>query len=139
MLFFILYNNNRISGWTPCGVWLISSVACVLMWSPCCPGGATGVQLDSRWTPDGLQVDSRWILYKKLAGLPPKKNCLNSTWTPGVDLESTWNMWGSVKSWDALHSSPVLGHPIKGYHIGYTLMHLTKPWGACYNKFNQSR
>ena len=32
-------------------------------------------QLESRWTPVGLQM----ILDKKLAGLPPKKKCLNST------------------------------------------------------------
>ena len=50
------------------------------------------------WSPSGLLLDSIWILDKKLAGLPPKKKCLNSTWTPGVDLKSTWNMWGSVKS-----------------------------------------
>ena len=45
-------------------------------------------QLEASWTPDGLQMDSRWILDKKLAGLSPRKNCLNSRWTPGgVHLE----------------------------------------------------
>ena len=39
-------------------------------------------------------LDSKWILDKKLAGLPPKKKCLNSTWSPGVDLESTWSPHG---------------------------------------------
>ena len=47
---------------------------------------------------DADDFSGRWISDKKLAGLPPKKKYLNSTWTPGVDLESTWNMWGSVKS-----------------------------------------
>ena len=54
----------------------------------------------SNWRPTGLQTDSRWILDKKLAGLSPKKNCLNSRWTPGgVHLEYV----GECK---------VLGHPI---------------------------
>ena len=62
-------------------------IPCVPRWSPCCPDGATGVQPDSTCTLD-----------KKLAGLPPKKKCLKSTWTPGIDLDSTWNLWGRVKS-----------------------------------------
>ena len=52
----------------------------------------------SNWSPTGLHMNSTWILDKKLAGLPPKKICLKSTWTLGIDLDSTWNLWGRVKS-----------------------------------------
>ena len=56
-----------------------------------------GVNMD-KWTPGGLQVDSRWILDKELAGLTPKKKGQKSTWTPGIHMESTWNLWLRVKS-----------------------------------------
>ena len=49
----------------------------------------------SNWSPGGLLVDSWWILDRKLAGPPPKKKCLNSTWTQGIiDLESIWSPEG---------------------------------------------
>ena len=69
-------------------------------WSPCCPDGVTGVQLDSTW-----------ILDKRLTGLPPEKKCLKSTWTLGIDLDSTWNLWGRVKSstpWPSSVAHPTL-------------------------------
>ena len=60
----------------------------------------------SNWNPTRLRMESTWILDKKLAGLPPKKKCLKSTWTPGIDLDSTWNLWGTIKS--SLNCTPSL-------------------------------
>ena len=51
-------------------------------------------QLESMQTPDGLHKDSG----QKIGWATTKKNCLDSTWAPGIDLDSTWNLWGRVKS-----------------------------------------
>jgi len=66
--------------WSPYGVWLGEFIfPCIPRWSPY-------GQVDSRWTPGGLQMDSRWILDKELAGLTPKKKKVKSP--PGVHMES---------------------------------------------------
>ena len=52
----------------------------------------------SNWTPTGLHMDSTWILDKKLDGLLPEKKSPKSTWPLRIDLDSTWNLWGRVKS-----------------------------------------
>ena len=66
--------------WTPYGVLLGEFIF------PVFRGGVHVVQME--------QLESTWILDKKLAGLPPKKKCLKSTWTPGIDLDSTWTPHG---------------------------------------------
>ena len=59
-------------------------IPCVPRWSPCCPDGATGVQLDSAWTPHGFWTKN-WLGYhqKKMSK---------------VHMDSIWNLWGRVKS-----------------------------------------
>ena len=56
------------------------------------------VHLDSTWSPGEIQVD-----YACQFGCAPSQK--KSTWTPGglrkitwTSAESTWNMWGKVKS-----------------------------------------
>ena len=94
-LFYIIKGIILLNAINPCGLHMES---CWVILYSLCSDVDSMLSRWSSWSPGGLLLDSRWILDKKLAGLPPKKKCLNSTWTPGVDLESTWNMWGSVKS-----------------------------------------
>ena len=57
--------------------------------TPLAPFGSSGVHLESWWNPGGLYM------------LPAKKKTLDSRWTLEYHLtpvESTWNMWGKVKS-----------------------------------------
>ena len=94
-LFYIINGITQLNAIDPC---VLHVESCWVVLYSLCPDVDSMLSRWSSWSPGGLLLDSRWILDKKLAGLPPKKKCLNSTWTPGVDLESTWNMWGSVKS-----------------------------------------
>ena len=77
--------------WTPYGV-LLGEFIFPVFW-----GGVHVVQmeqLESMQTPDGLHKDSG----QKIGWATTKKKCLDSTWAPGIDLDSTWNLWGRVKS-----------------------------------------
>ena len=64
----------------------------------------------SSWSPGGLLLDSRWILDKKLAGLPPKKKCLNSTvlYTPTACPTDS----------DGLSSDPAISDGLSGQSVG---------------------
>ena len=94
-IFYIINGITQLNAINPCELhmecgWVISYSLCSDVDSM--------LSRWSSWSPGGLLLDSRWILDKELVGIPPKIKCLNSIWTPGVDLESTRNMWGSVKS-----------------------------------------
>ena len=51
-------------------------------------------QLEPMRTPDGLHKDSG----QKIGWATTKKKRLESTWARGIDLDSTWNLWGRVNS-----------------------------------------
>ena len=100
-LFFILYSKgyNTVkcneSMWTPYGV-LLGDFIFPVFW--CGLHVVQMEQLESRWTPVELQMDSRqksgWATTKEKMS---KVHMDSRSW-PGVHMESTWNMWGSVKS-----------------------------------------
>ena len=70
------------------------NIPCVLRWSPCCPDGAIGVHADSTWTPHGFWTKN-WLGYhqKKMS----RVHMDSGDW-PGLHMDSTWNLWGRVKS-----------------------------------------
>ena len=90
-LLYIINGITQLNAIDPCGLHVES---CWVISYSLCSDVDSMLSRWSSWSPGGLLLDSRWILDKKLAGLPPKKKCLNSTWTPGVDLESTWSPHG---------------------------------------------
>ena len=94
-LFYIINNAGQLNARNPCGLHMES---CWVNSYSLCSEVESMLSRWSNWSPAGLHMDSTWILDKKLAGLPPKKKSLKSTWTPGIDLDSTWNLWGRVKS-----------------------------------------
>ena len=90
-LFYIIKGITLLNAINPCGLHMES---CWVISYSLCSDVDSMLSRWSSWSPGGLLLDSRWILDKNLAGLPPKKNCLKSTWTPGIDLDSTWTPHG---------------------------------------------
>ena len=94
---FYIVNNIRQSN----AIIHVDSIWSLAGWIPVFWGGVHVVQmeqLESNWTPHGLHMDSRqkigWAsTQKKLC----KIHMDSGDW-PGLHLDSTWNLWGRVKS-----------------------------------------
>ena len=110
-LFYIIKGITLLNAINSCGPHMES---CWVISYSLCSDVDSMLSRWSSWSPGGLLLDSRWILDKKLAGLPPKKKCLNST----------WNMWGSVKS---SNWTPLTPHGSSGVH----LVSWWNPGGLC--------
>src|SRR5882757_592212 len=63
-------------------------------WNPWTPPGFHGLQVDSRWIPGGIREIFGWAACKRNSTWTPP-GLMESRWSP---VDSTWNLWGSVKS-----------------------------------------